>query len=45
MQVNPYLHFDGKCEDAFRFYEKCLGGKIVGMMSHRGSPMEALGGW
>lgn len=41
MQLNPYLHFDGKCEEAFRFYEKCLGGKIVAMMSHRGSPMEA----
>ena len=41
MQLNPYLHFDGKCEEAFRFYEKSLGGKIVAMMSHRGSPMEA----
>jgi len=41
MQLNPYLHFDGKCEEAFRFYEKCLGGKIVALMRHRGSPMEA----
>ena len=29
MRWNPYLMFDGRCEEAFRFYEKCLGGKIV----------------
>jgi PhnB protein len=29
MQMNPYLYFDGDCEDAFRFYEKVLGAKIV----------------
>jgi PhnB protein len=40
MQVNPYLSFDGQCETAFKFYEKCFGGKIVAMMPHRGSPME-----
>ena len=40
MQLNPYLNFDGRCEEAFRFYEKVLGGKIVAMMPHAGSPME-----
>jgi len=40
MQVNPYLTFSGQCEEAFRFYEKVLGGKIEAMMPHRGSPME-----
>jgi PhnB protein len=39
MQLNPYLTFNGQCEAAFRFYEKCLGGKIVAMVSHRGSPV------
>ena len=28
MQLNPYLIFNGQCEEAFKFYEKCLGGKI-----------------
>jgi PhnB protein len=28
MQINPHLNFDGRCEDAFKFYEKALGGKI-----------------
>ena len=39
MALNPYLYFDGQCEAAFRFYEKCLGGKITFMMSWEGSPM------
>jgi PhnB protein len=39
MQMNPYLVFNGQCEAAFKFYEKCLGGKIEGMMTHGESPM------
>ncbi|SRR5260370_40492240 len=38
MQLNPYLTFNGQCEEAFKFYEKALGGKIVGMMRHEGTP-------
>jgi PhnB protein len=41
MQLNPYLMFDGKCEAAFKFYETVLGGQIVAMMPHEGSPMES----
>jgi uncharacterized glyoxalase superfamily protein PhnB len=26
MQLNPHLAFNGQCEAAFKFYEKCLGG-------------------
>jgi PhnB protein len=40
MQVNTYLYFDGQCEAAFKFYEKLLGGKIVAMMPHTGTPAE-----
>ena len=39
MQLNPYLMFDGRCEAAFKFYEKALGGKIEAMMTYGGSPM------
>jgi PhnB protein len=39
MQLNPYLFFNGKCEAAFRFYEKVLGGKIVAMMTHDQTPI------
>lgn len=41
MQLNPYLYFNGTCEEAFKFYEKCLGGKIEAMMTHAGTPMES----
>ena len=40
MQLNPYLFFNGQCEAAFKFYEQCLGGKIVAMFSHAGTPAE-----
>ncbi|MES2102608.1 MAG: VOC family protein [Pseudomonadota bacterium] len=39
MQMHPYLTFDGRCEAAFNFYQKVLGGKIVMMMNHGDSPM------
>ena len=38
--LNPYLHFDGRCEEAFNFYAKVLGGEIVAMMPHKGTPAE-----
>lgn len=40
MQILPYLYFNGNCETAFKFYERCLGGKIEAMMSHAGTPAE-----
>jgi PhnB protein len=39
MQLNPHLHFNGECEAAFKFYEKCLGGKTTFMMPHEGTPV------
>ena len=39
MKINAYLNFDGRCADAFRFYERALGGKIELMMTHGESPM------
>jgi len=38
-EVNAYLVFNGDCEAAFEFYEKCLGGKIEMAMTHGDSPM------
>lgn len=40
MQLSTYLFFNGQCEAAFKFYERLLGGKIEGMMTHAGSPAE-----
>ncbi len=39
MQINPYLNFNGNCEEAFTFYERCLRGKIVAIHRFEGSPM------
>jgi PhnB protein len=39
MQLSPYLTFNGRCEEAFKFYEKCLGGKIEAMLTHAETPM------
>ena len=39
MSLNPYLYFNGQCEEAFTFYEKRLGGKITFLMRYEGSPM------
>ena len=40
MRIDPYLNFDGNCRDAFRFYERVLGGKIEMMQTHGDSPMK-----
>jgi len=39
MQLAPYLQFSGQCEEAFRFYEKVLNGKITYLGSYGDSPM------
>ena len=39
LHLNPYLAFDGRCEEAFRFYAQSLGGKIAMMMTYGESPM------
>lgn len=39
MKVHAYLGFDGRCEQAFAFYEKHLGAKTLAMMAHEGTPM------
>ena len=38
MQLNTYLSYGGNCEQAFRFYEEHLGGKITMLMRHGEQP-------
>lgn len=38
MEFNPYLNFNGNCEEAFNFYAKTLGGKILFKMTHGETP-------
>ena len=39
MQINPYLVFSGQCAEAFRFYERVLGGRIEFIQTFGESPM------
>ena len=41
MRINAYLHFDGCCAEAFRFYAGVLGGRVEGTMTYGQSPMAA----
>ena len=41
MKLNPYLAFDGRCREAFEFYEKVLGGQISFIQTMGESPMAA----
>lgn len=39
MKLNPYLSFDGRCREAFEFYEEALGGRISFIQMYGESPM------
>jgi PhnB protein len=36
--VQPYLFFDGKCEEALEFYQRALGAEVVMLMRFKDSP-------
>jgi len=38
MRLHTYLNYGGNCEQAFRFYEKHLGGKVTMMMTQGEQP-------
>jgi PhnB protein len=38
MQVQAYLNFDGRCEEAINFYKKALGAEVEMLMRIKDSP-------
>jgi PhnB protein len=38
MPVQPYLFFDGRCEEAIEFYRKALGAEVTMLMRFKDSP-------
>jgi PhnB protein len=38
MHVEPYLFFDGRCEEAVEYYRKALGAKVEMLMRYKESP-------
>ncbi|MBA2687224.1 MAG: VOC family protein [Gemmatimonadaceae bacterium] len=41
MRLDVYVNYRGSCEEAFRFYEQHLGGKITRMIRHGDMPNPA----
>lgn len=37
--MSPYLNFRGQCEEAFKFYEQCLGGQVGAIFRYAGTPL------
>ncbi len=40
MIVQPYLHFEGRCEEAIEFYKKALDAKVDMLMRYKDSPVQ-----
>jgi len=38
MQVQPYLFFDGRCEEAVEFYRSALGAEVTMLLRFKDSP-------
>ena len=38
MFVQPYLYFDGRCEEAVEFYRRTLGAEVMMLMRFKDSP-------
>ena len=42
MQVQSYLFFDGRCEEAIEFYKKTLGAEVGMLMRWKDSPDQSM---
>ena len=42
MQVQPYLFFEGRCEEAVEFYRSALGAEVTMLMRFKDSPDPAM---
>lgn len=38
MQIQSYLFFDGRCEEALEFYRKALGAEVTFLLRYKDSP-------
>jgi PhnB protein len=45
MQIQPYLFFDGRCEEAIHFYQAAVGAELQMLMRHKDNPTPPLAGW
>jgi|SRR5271165_324681 len=45
MQIQPYLFFDGRCEEAIEFYKGAVGAELEMLMRHKDNPTPPQPGW
>ena len=38
MHVEPYLFFNGRCEEALDFYKKAVGAQVISLMRFKDNP-------
>ncbi len=43
MNIQPYLFFDGRCEEALQFYKSALGAEVVMLSRFKDSPDQGNG--
>ena len=42
MQVQPYLFFDGRCDEALEFYKKAIDAKVDMLMRYKDAPDQSM---
>lgn len=42
LKVQPYLFFDGKCDEAIAFYQAALGAEVTGLMRFKDNPTPGM---
>ncbi len=43
MKVEPYLMFEGRCDEALEFYRRALGAEVTMLMRYKDNPEPAAG--
>jgi PhnB protein len=38
MQIQPYLFFEGRCQEAIEFYRRAVGAEVTALMRYKESP-------
>jgi PhnB protein len=42
MQVQPYLFFEGRCDEAIAFYRDAVGAEVTMLMRYKDAPVQAM---
>ena len=42
MQIQPYLFFDGRCDEAIEFYRRTVGAEVTMLMRFKEAPDQAM---